>query len=471
MPAALAERFPGRTIEASNWQEFEPLPSEGVAIVGFKGVTPLGDEWETFNGMLEGRSGIRDIKEQLKLHPGQEVWIGGPLPPGYFNPYTRLHPEDARRGLSTNSVGNIVLARNALAHAGLLSQNGKTIVDDIPGFRTAAFVSSGIAATDTMIDVQHRIDTRGPHRISPDMSLQIFPEEPNGDVAAALGMKGGKGHNMHEACATSLSNIVELSKLIRAGHVIAGVAGGFEDALDRRPDVTIGAFRGVKALSTRNNEPEKASRPFDRLRDGFLTSSGGAVVVLEELGHAIKRGAKIWGIIRGEGNAMDGHKKTELNADVVARVIRQALYNKEIKRFNVPDVIWAHATSTPTGDGLEARALMDVFQKLLPGIPVTAIKSMIGHLLGGAGAANFVAAVQSINTGRIPRILNLEDPGSKEDPNDPTWIDDDRAIKALNLVRDRTLVMSYKSALVTGYGFGGYDAALEIVDPSLIVKN
>ncbi len=202
----------------------------------------------------------------------------------------------------------------------------------------------------------------------------------------------------------------------------------------------------MHALSTRNDEPEKASRPFNKDRDGFVESSGIGAVVIESEEHAHKRGAKIYAEILGFDKSIDGYDLTEGDPENIADTITRALYDEKNKAVHKVDAVFIHATSTPKGDRVEIQALRKASIENLQHIPITAIKSNLGHLLGGAGAVNAIAAIQSLNAGKVPPILNLDDP--------------DEEFSDLNLVRGKPLEKEIATALVLAYGFGGHNAVL-----------
>ncbi|PJC28726.1 hypothetical protein CO053_03075, partial [Candidatus Shapirobacteria bacterium CG_4_9_14_0_2_um_filter_40_11] len=225
------------------------------------------------------------------------------------------------------------------------------------------------------------------------------------------------------------------------------VAGGLEDILSAYPEASIGMFAAMRSvLSTRNDEPEKASRPFDKDRDGFVLGAGGGAVVIEALDHALERGAPILAEILGFNKSMDGSDPTNLNKKIVAGTILKALYNQRTKEFYEVDSIFAHATSTNQGDQAEAELLKMIFGDSLKNIPIAAIKSNMGHLAGGAGAVNVIAAINALNSGKIPPILNLENPSQE--------------FEGLFFVRGKPLEKDIKTALVLAYGFGGHNAVM-----------
>lgn len=427
--------------------ELERRPAERIVVTGFAQRTPLGDTQQTWQGLLEGKSGVKKFPVNNAF-----VEIAAPVE---FNPEEYFSKKEMR-GMAHLTVMGIVVAREAVQRAGLRGENGK-LHSSINKRQVGVWVGSGFASTQNIIDVYnqiHKEDSSGnedPVRnsrfISPTKGLEVFPEQLNARIGIDLGFSGWGGSSV-EACATGLSNAVEVLDKIKHGYLKVGLGGGFENPLITYPETGIGMFAGMrKVLSTRNDEPEKASRPFDAGRDGFVLGAGGAILVFEELNHALQRGAPIYAEVFGFRKSMDGYSPTNLDRDIIASTILGALYNEREKEFYDIDAIFAHATSTEDGDIDENKVLRTVFgDDYLRTIPITAIKSNLGHLAGGAGAVNAVVATQAINERKIPPIINLENP--------------DPAVADLNLVRGKPLEKDINTALVLAYGFGGYNAVL-----------
>jgi 3-oxoacyl-[acyl-carrier-protein] synthase II len=355
--------------------------------------------------------------------------------------------------MSTVTAMAIFGAREASKMAKILDDDGKHLQSSIDKDRVAIGIASGIGPTQNLIDVSDTIRERGPRRISAYNGLKSFPEQPNAQAAMALKASGWP-INSAEACATGLSAIVEGARLIKEGYADIAIVGGVEEILKEHKEVGIGLFAAMHVLSTRNEEPEKASRPFDKDRDGFVESSGIGVVVLESEEHARRRGAKIFAEALGFEKSIDGKDITEADPDRIANTIFLALRNRKTKEdFHPVDAIFAHATSTHIGDKVEIAALRKVFVEDLPNIPIAAIKSNLGHLMGAAGAVNAIAAIQSINNGVIPHILNLETPVIDLEHPDEDYSD-------VNLVINEPLKKDINTALVTALGFGGHNAVL-----------
>jgi len=426
--------------------ELENRPAERLVITGMAALTPLGNTEQTLEGLNSGKSGVKefDVKNFA-------VSIAAPVE---FNPEAHFSKKEMKGRSPLNAMA-VAIAREAMKNAGLLGEDGK-LQKDIDRRQAASWMASAFGSVHHIIDVYnqiHKKDEAGNEnprlnsgRISPRKGLEIFPEELNGQVAIDLGVSGWGGSSV-EACATGLSNIIEAARIIKGGQAKVAVAGGLEDILSAYPEASIGMFAAMRSvLSTRNDEPEKASRPFDKDRDGFVLGAGGGAVVIEALDHALERGAPILAEILGFNKSMDGSDPTNLNKKIVAGTILKALYNQRTKEFYEVDSIFAHATSTNQGDQAEAELLKMIFGDSLKNIPIAAIKSNMGHLAGGAGAVNVIAAINALNSGKIPPILNLENPSQE--------------FEGLFFVRGKPLEKDIKTALVLAYGFGGHNAVM-----------
>lgn len=433
-------------------------PYQGLAITGYAAITPHGNTEQTWDALVAGRSAVR----QLDVN-NFRTNIGAPVD---FRSEDHFSKRELR-GKSRLVAMSIVMAREALGQAGMLDANGKVSEEFTRDGRMASWISSGIGTTYHLIDVHNTIhntvtsqeqhgeifstvtrDARyGSSRISPMDGLETFPEQINAQTAMDVGITGGWGGNTAEACATGASNIAEAARLIKDRWADAVVAGGFDDVLNEHREVGVGIFSGMRTvLSPGNGDPARASRPFDRDRDGFALGAGGGLVVVEELGHAQRRGAPIYAYIDGFGKSMDGKDATGLDKQNVARMIVKTFMKDGGGYYPNVDAIFAHATSTKEGDKAEKDLLEMVFGEALKDIPVTAIKSSFGHLLGGAGSVNIIAAIEALRNGIIPPVANFENP--------------DEGMENLLVVRDEPLVRPINRVLTVAYGFGGYDASM-----------
>lgn len=433
---------------------FDLHPAERVVVTGFANMTPLGNTQENWDRFLTDDSGVKPMGVEEHL----TTKIGALLPEGY-NPMALLHPKDEKQGLSIDAALGIVLGREALIQAELMRPGDQYIGDNdaIHPHNITLAVAGGMAAADQIIEVHKNTVAGRGSRMRTDLALQLFPEEVAGRIAIALGIRGRRNVDSFEACATSLSSVVFGYDILKQGWARAVVVGGFDTLMQRHPDETIATFSSLRALSTRNDNPEKASRPYDRDRDGFVLGSGGGVAILEDEAFARARGATIYAEVVGaskslDGNAMShGAKKpltTELDPESVADAIIEAMLTPDKTGIYKPNVIATHATAT-MGDALEALALYLAFGEDLKDMLVTAIKSRIGHLLGGAGIVNFNMGIQMIREGKVPSILNLENP-------------DPEITQPLNYVRGTYAEKTINSVLALAYGFGRHNAAVHI---------
>lgn len=342
----------------------------------------------------------------------------------------------------------LVVAREAALRAGIVNKNGK-LNPEFNRDEVGTNIATGFGQALNVID-SYEILRRG-GRLSTYEGLKVFPEQSNSGVAQGLSLSGW-GSNSSEACASGKSSIAEAELLIRSGRARVMFAGGFEDVFSGpsaeahgHPEAPIGIFSALTALSERNDSPQSAMRPFDEDRDGFVMASGGGVLVLESIESALERGATIYATVLGAQKGMDGGDSTNMDTGRVARLILKTLKVRGGEGFYPVDAIFAHATSTPTGDRNEIEAFRRAFGDLLPSIPITAIKSIHGHLLGGAGAINAISAVRSLYEGIIPPTINLSKRGKE--------------FEDLDIVTDARR-SNPQTILTVAYGFGGYNAAV-----------
>jgi 3-oxoacyl-[acyl-carrier-protein] synthase II len=290
----------------------------------------------------------------------------------------------------------------------------------------------------------------GYRKISPFFIIQIAPNLLAGQVSLLLDFRG-PNMSVASACATSGHALGEAAAAIARGDADVMIAGGAESTVT---PLAIGAFAQMRALSTRNDEPERASRPYDRDRDGFVLSEGSVVFILEERELALKRGARIYAELRGYGASADAYHLSSLapGAEGSARAMRAALDRAGLHATEV-DYVSAHATSTPGGDGEEAAAIATVFAENKANLHVSGVKSMTGHLLGGAGAMGVFAAVMAIRDGIIPPTINLE------------TVDPICAETGLNFTPNTAVKKPVRAALANSFGFGGTNASIVVSAP------
>ena len=404
-----------------------------VVITGMGVVTPVGNSVETFwSNLKNGVSGIHTIDAFDTA--GYDCKIGGQVrdfdPKRFFK-----NPKDVRR---TDRFTHLAMAaaKTAVADSGIDLDNLKE------RDRFGVIVSTGIGGLKTLQDQLQILVTKGPGRNSPFTIPMLISNMAGGVISMEFNLRG-PNLCIVTACATSNNAIGESWRIIKFGDADIFLAGGAEASI---VEIGVAGFSAMKALSRRNDEPERASRPFDRDRDGFVMSEGSGVVVVEELEHARARGAKIYCEITGYGVSADAYHMTAPppNGEGAARAMKMALDHARISPAQV-DYINAHATSTDIGDLCETRAIKQIFGEYADKVSISATKSMTGHLLGGAGGIEMAACALAIRDSVIPPTINLENPGEECDL-DYTG----------NVARERKV----RVALNNSFGFGGHNATL-----------
>lgn len=396
-------------------------------------ITPVGNDLETFwQNLVAGKSGIGPITHFDAS--AYDCRFAGEVRD--FDPVTYFkEKKDARRTDRFTQLA-VAAAKNALADAGISEPIGDPE-------RFGCMIGSGIGGLKTTEDQHTVLMNKGPGRLSPFMIPMLIGNMASGMVSMEFGLQGPNFATM-SACATSAHSVGEAWRMIRDNDADAFVAGGSEAAI---VPLGMGGFAAMKALSTRNEDPTAASRPWDKDRDGFVMGEGAGVIVLEELEHAKKRGARIYGEIVGYGLTSDAyHMSAPLpNHEQAQRSMRVALAKAGLNTTDV-DYINAHGTSTPVGDIAEVRAVKAVFgDHARNGMLVSSTKSMTGHLLGAAGAVETVVCLKTINTGLIPPTINLHTPGEECD---------------LDFVPLKAREAKVKVALNNSFGFGGHNVSL-----------
>ena len=406
-----------------------------VVVTGMGAVTPLGnDVAKTWEGLLAGRSGIRTIQA---FDPGRvPSRVGGEVVD--FDASGVLDRKDLRRTDRYIQFG-LVVSRQAMDQAGLPQR-----VEDELAERTGVILGTGLGGVLTLFDNVMTYMERGPDRIGPFMIPMGIPNVGAGQVAISFGPLGPNFTTV-SACATGGHAIGEAFETIRRSDADVMIAGGSEAGFH---ESLVGGFCAMKALSTHYNDtPEAASRPFDKGRDGFVFAEGAAAVVLEELDHALARGAEPFAELIGYGATADAsHITLPAPGGIGAvRAARRALEKAGIEATEIEHVN-AHATSTPEGDRAELQAIRTIFGDHAEKVAITANKSMIGHTLGAAGAIEAVATIMAIRSGCVPPTINLTDP--------------DEAAAGLDLTPGRASSRNITTALSNSFGFGGQNAAL-----------
>ena len=417
-----------------------------VVITGMGMITPLGYGVETnWNAILSSRSGLTKIKEfDISDLPCQ---IAGriPLSDDRENAVDLddLLAAKERRKLDDFVSYGIIAANQALADSGWVAD------DEDKAYRTGVMIGSGIGGLSTIYEASILLNERGPRRISPFFIPSSLINLISGQVSIRHNLKG-PNHAVVTACSTGAHAIGDASRLIKYGDADVMVAGGAEAAVCR---LGLAGFSALKALSSGYNDtPEKASRPWDNGRDGFVMGEGAGVLVLEEYEHAKARGAKIYAEVKGYGLSGDAYHITAPAADGDGgyRSMSAALRNAGLNIDQI-DYINAHGTSTPMGDMIELNAVSKLYHGDKSNINMSSTKSATGHLLGAAGAIEAIYSVLAVRDGKLPPTLNLDDPS------------DD--IGDINLVPHEAQDKPVRNALSNSFGFGGTNASLIVGQP------
>lgn len=403
-----------------------------VVITGLGVVTPVGNDLVTFwDNLKNGVSGI-GLLDSFDT-TGFDCRIGGQVrnfePKEFFK-----NPKDVRR---TDRFAQL-----AMAAAKMAKVDSGIDLDKINRERFGAIVSSGIGGLKTLEDQHSILLSRGPSRMSPFTIPMLISNMASGLISMEFGLQG-PNLCIVTACATSNNAIGESWRMIKFGDADIFLAGGSEAAM---VPIGVGAFAAMKALSTRNDDPQGASRPWDRDRDGFVMSEGAGVVVVEELEHAKARGAKIYCELAGYGLSADAHHMTAPPPDGegAVRAMRMALQHASLRPEQV-DYVNAHATSTGLGDICETRAIKTVFGEHAKKVSISSTKSMTGHLLGGAGAVEMAACALAMRDSVIPPTINLENPDEECDLD-----------YTANVAKEKKV----RVVMNNSFGFGGHNATL-----------
>jgi 3-oxoacyl-[acyl-carrier-protein] synthase II len=415
-----------------------------VVVTGLGATTPLGgDVASTWAAMLAGRSGVRLLPQEfIDVLP---VHIGAPVA---VDPLEVLDRVQARR-LDRTAQLALIAAREAWADAGLSAPGAEDTgageaVGTVDPDRLGVVVGTGIGGVLTTLANYDALKEKGARRVSPLAVPMLMPNSPAAAIALELVARAGV-HTPISACASGAEAIGLGLEMIRSGRADVVVCGGTEAALHPLP---IAAFANMQALSKRNDEPERASRPYDKGRDGFVYGEGSGVVVLELAERAAARGAKVYAEVAGVGMTSDAHHIAQ--PDPVGAGAAQAMSDAlEDAQASPSDIVHlnAHATSTPQGDVAEALAVRTTLGSAADGVAVSATKSMTGHLLGAAGAVEAVATIMALFERTAPATINLENPDDDVD---------------LDVVADevRALGDGDLAALSNSFGFGGHNVAL-----------
>ncbi len=401
-----------------------------VVVTGLGATTPLGgDVASTWVALVAGKSGVRllteDWRDTLPVHFAARVAT---------EPADQMERVEMRR-LDRSEQFALIASREAWKDAG---------APDLDKERLGVVIASGIGGVITLLDQFDNLKEKGARGVSPHTVPMLMPNGPAANVGLELQAKAGV-HTPVSACASGAEAIGYALEMIRNNRADVVVSGGVEAAIHQLP---MAGFAAMKALSTRNDAPERASRPYDADRDGFVLGEGGGVLVLEEYEHAKARGAKIYCELVGQGLSSDGYHIAAPDPDGagVQRAIKFALLDAKLSTKDIVHLN-AHATSTPAGDVAEANALRLALGKDSDHVAVSATKSMTGHLLGGAGAIESVFIVKALQERLAPPTINIEN-------LDPAV--------TIDVVRDtpRQLPAGQIAALNDSFGFGGHNVVL-----------
>jgi 3-oxoacyl-[acyl-carrier-protein] synthase II len=403
-----------------------------VVVTGLGATTPLGgDVASTWDAMLAGRSGVALLHQEWAADLPVRIAAQLVVDPAEVIDRVKLRRLDRCEAVA------LIAAQQAWADAGLAGGDG------VDAERLAVSIGTGIGGALTLLAQDDLLEASGPRRVSPHTVPMLMPNGPAAVVGLEFSARAG-AHCVASACATGAEAIALGLDIIRAGRADVVLAGGTEAVIHPLP---MAGFASMRAMSTRNDEPERASRPWDKGRDGFVLGEGAAVVVLERAEHAAARGAKVYARLAGSGITSDGFDIVQPHPEGAGfvRAVGKALTDANLTGADIVHVN-AHATSTPTGDMAEIAGLRAV----IGDHPVlTATKSMSGHLLGAAGALESIATILAVYEGVVPPTINLDDP---ED--------------GLLDVAVKPRQMEIPAALNNSFGFGGHNVALVFTRPS-----
>ncbi|MCP4542369.1 MAG: beta-ketoacyl-ACP synthase II [Chloroflexi bacterium] len=402
-----------------------------VVITGLGEITPLGNDVQTtWDALLAGRSGIGPVTSfdvsDIEVQIAAEIKD--------FDPATLFGRRAARRNDRFTLLA-LYAARQAIADAELDCENEA-------GQHIGVFIGTAIGGIISVLENHEILLDKGPRRVSPFMVPMMMPNGASAAVAIDHGLRG-PNFSVASACATGSHAIGEAAEVIRRGQAEVVITGGSEAVITR---LALAAFKNMGAVSTRNDEPQRACRPFDAERDGFVMGEGAGVLVLESQEHAEQRGARIYAEVAGYGATSDAYHITapEDDGTGAARAMKAALESAGLEPEAV-DYINAHGTSTPLNDRIETRAIRQVFNSHSDRLVVSSTKSMVGHLLGAAGAVEAISCVKSLETGWVHPTINYENPDPDCD---------------LDYVPNQARQVNPQVALSNSFGFGGHNGCV-----------
>ena len=402
-----------------------------VVITGMGAITPIGNTLEAYwQGLLAGKSGIGPIT--LFDASKHKCRIAGEVKG--FDPLEYLDPKDAKR---TDRFAQFAIAasQQALADAGLA-------ITDLNAEQVGVMIGTGVGGLKVMEEQQSVYLNKGPSRCSPFMVPMMIANMAAGLTAIHTGAKGPNSCAV-TACAAGSNAIGDAFRIVQNGYAQAMICGGTEAAIT---PLSLAGFASARALSTRNDDPDHASRPFDKERDGFVMGEGSGVLILEELDHALSRGARIYAEMVGYGMTCDAYHMTAPvpGGAGAARSMELALKDAGVSPSEV-SYINAHGTSTPANDPTETAAIKTALGDYAKQIAVSSTKSMTGHLLGGSGGIEGVAACMAVVSDRVPPTINLQDPDPDCD---------------LDYVPNQSRGQTVDVAMSNSFGFGGHNVTL-----------
>ena len=402
-----------------------------VVITGLGAVTPIGLGREEFwNNLIEGKSGIGYVTRfDTSNH---DTKIAAEVKD--FDPSLYMNKKEAKR--------MDLFSQYAIAATKMAFEDGNIQLENIDLEQVGTIIGSGIGGIQTLEVEKEKMDEKGPGRISPLFIPMMISNMAAGQVSMTYGLKGSS-MTITTACASATHAIGEAFRMIKSGYMNMAVTGGTESSIT---PLSMAGFISMKALSTNNENPQGASRPFDKNRDGFVMGEGSGIIILEELEHALNRGAKIYAEIIGYGSTSDAFHITQPDPEAkgASRAMGQAITEGGISKEDV-EYINAHGTSTYYNDKLETLAIKNLFGDHAKNINISSTKSMTGHLLGAAGGVEAIATALAIYNEIVPPTINYETPDEECD---------------LNYTPNTAEKRSIQCALSNSLGFGGHNASI-----------
>ena len=402
-----------------------------VVVTGLGAITPIGNTLaEYWEGLLSGRNGIGPIT--LFDASRHDCRIAGEVKG--FSPHEYMDRKDAKR-MDRFAQFGVAASKQAIA-------DGQFVINELNAEQVGVIIGTGVGGLKVLEDQQEVYLTKGPSRCSPFMIPTMIANMAAGLTAIHIGAKGPNSCTV-TACASGANAVGDAFRLIQSGYAQAMICGGTEAAVT---PLALAGFAASKALSTRNDDPAHASRPFDRDRNGFVMGEGAGILLLEELEHALSRGARIYAEIVGYGMTCDAYHMTAPvpGGEGAARAMQMAMKDGGITPEQV-SYINAHGTSTPANDVTETKAIKKALGDAAYKVAISSTKSMTGHLLGGSGGIEAVAAVMAIANDQLPPTINLENPDPECD---------------LDYVPNHSRAQKVDVVLSNSFGFGGHNVTL-----------